>query len=322
MEMAPPFTVTPAAIQSLGQIERLIGRIEGINQPMPHPHLRRSSRVRTVHGSLAIEGNTLSLDQVTALIAGRRVIAPAKDIREVLNANDVYGDLDRFDPFSEKDLLKAHKTMMAGLLKSAGRWRRGGVGILKGTALSHVAPPAARVPHLIDELFGFLSDQTHPLLIRASVFHYEFEFIHPFEDGNGRLGRFWHTLLLTAHHEVFQYIPVESLIRDHQQDYYAALEASDRRGEATPFIETSLTIIAESIRQFLDELKPQALTPEVRLRIAAGRFGDQRFSRKTYLNHFKTISTATASRDLRDGVQQGLLTKQGSGAQTTYQFTG
>ncbi len=320
--MTPSFTVTPAALQYLGQIERLIGRIEGLNQPKPQPHLRRSNRVRTVHGSLAIEGNTLNLDQITALIDGRRVMAPPKDIREVLNAIEAYDVMNRFNPFSKKDLLRAHKTMMAGLVKSAGRWRRRGVGIIKGTALSHVAPPAERVPHLIDELFGFLSDQTHPLLIRASVFHYEFEFIHPFEDGNGRLGRFWHTLLLTSHHEVFQYIPVESLIRVHQSDYYAALEASDRQGEATPFIETSLAIIAEAFTEFLNDLKPEPLTPEVRLRIAAGHIGDQRFSRKDYLSLFKTISTATASRDLRDGVQQGRLTKQGSGAQTTYQFTG
>ncbi len=319
--MNPPFTVTPAALQSLSRIERLIGRIEGLNQPKPQPRLRRSSRVRTVQGSLAIEGNTLTLDQVTALIEGRRVIAAKKDIREVLNAIEVYDGMNRLNPFSKRDLLKTHKNMMAGLIKSAGRWRGSGVGILKGNALSHVAPPAERVPYLINELFGFLSDQTHPLLIRASVFHYELEFIHPFEDGNGRLGRFWHTLLLTTHHEVFQYIPVESLIRNHQTDYYAALEASDRQGEATPFIETSLAIIAQAFTEFMGDLKPEPLTPNARLRIAAGHFGKQCFSRKAYLNHFKTLSTATASRDLRDGVKQGLLTKQGSGAQTTYQFT-
>lgn len=318
--MNPPFTVTPTALQSLSQIERSIGRVEGLNQPKPQPHLRKSSRVRTVQGSLAIEGNTLSLDQVTALLEGKRVIAASKDIREVRNAIEVYDQLSHFDPYSPRDLLKAHKVMMAGLLKPAGRWRRSGVGILKGSALSHVAPPADRVPYLIEELFRFVADETHPLLIRASVFHYELEFIHPFEDGNGRLGRFWHTLLLTSHHDVFQYIPVESLIRDHQKDYYAALEASDRCGEATPFIETSLAIIAQAFAEFLDELKPEPLTAKTRLRLAAAHFGRRQFSRKTYLQHFKTISTATASRDLRDGVKAGLLIKHGSGAQTTYQF--
>ncbi|GAB5561945.1 MAG: hypothetical protein SynsKO_35920 [Synoicihabitans sp.] len=276
--------------------------------------------MRTVQSSLAIEGNTLSLDQVTALLDGKRVIAAKKDIREMLNANDVYEQHDKFDPFSKRDLLSAHKIMMRGLLKTAGQWRRGGVGIVKGNAVSHVAPPADRVPYLIDDLFRFLTEETHPLPIRASVFHYELEFIHPFEDGNGRLGRFWHTLMLTSYHEVFQYIPVESLIRDQQQDYYAALESSDRRGEATPFIETSLAIIARAFTEFLDELKPEPLTPEARLRIAAAHFGKLHFSRKIYVQHFKTISTATASRDLRDGVNAGLLVKQGTGAQTTYLF--
>ena len=318
--MKPPFTITSAALGAISRIERSIGRIEGLNQPKPQPYLRKSNRIRKVQGSLAIEGNTLSLDQVTALIEGKTVIGDKKNIREVVNAIEVYDRMERYDPFLQKDLLKAHKAMMAGLIKSAGQWRRGNVGIMKGDAVSHVAPQANRVGQLMDDLFKFSRDDTHHLLIRGCVFHYELEFIHPFEDGNGRIGRFWHSLLLHAYHEVFRYIPVESLIRDHQQDYYAVLEISDRQGDSTPFVEFALSMIDRALAEFLDDLKPVPLTSEARLNITHAHFGDRTFSRKDYLKCVKTISTATASRDLKEGVAGKRLIKQGSRAQTVYRF--
>lgn len=320
--MRPPFTITPEILRSVSQIERLIGRIEGLEQPKPQPHLRKSNRVRTVQGSLAIEGNTLDLDQVTALLEGKRVLGKKEEIAEVLNAIKVYDGLAGVDPLLVKSLLKAHRVMMGGLISGAGKWRSQNVGILKGSAVSHIAPKADRVPYLMDELFAFLKDkELHPL-IRSCVFHYELEFIHPFPDGNGRIGRFWHTLLLYHYHEVFEFIPIESLISDHQQDYYAALEASDKSGDSTVFVEFSLGMIRASLEDFLESFVPKPFTAEERVDRAKGHFGGAEFSRKDYLGLFKSISTATASRDLKQGIEDGVLVKKGDKALTKYRFEG
>jgi len=318
--MKPPFSITPTILNDTSRIERLIGRIESLNQPRPQPYLRKSNRVRTVQGSLEIEGNTLSVEQVTALLEGKTVIGEKKDIQEVKNAIRVYDELESFDPFSLEDLLKAHQMMMEGLVASAGRWRSGNVGIFKGEKVAHIAPKAARVHELMASLFTFLQDDTNHLLIRGCVFHYELEFIHPFEDGNGRMGRFWHNLLLNAYHPVFRFTPVESLIRDHQQEYYTALEHSDSAADSTPFITFALKIIHQALADFLDELKPEPLTAESRLQRAKEHFRDQSFSRKDYIQLFKTISPATASRDLKLGVEDGLLDRSGDKALSLYQF--
>lgn len=319
--MKPPFTITPLILNDIAKIERLIGRIEGLNQPKPQPFLRKSNRVRTVQGSLAIEGNTLSLEQVMALIEGKQVIGDKKDIKEVLNAIDVYDLLPEFKPFVMKDLLKAHKMMMSSLIKSSGKWRNTNVGIMKGDAVAHVAPQSDRVYHLMKDLFKFTKNKGTHLLIRGCVFHYELEFIHPFEDGNGRIGRFWHSVLLYHYHPVFEFIPVESLIREHQKVYYAALEQSDKLGDSTPFIEFALSMIYQALAAFLEELKPAPLTAESRLEIAKKHFGNSEFSRKDYLKLFKTLSTATASRDLKSGVEQKQLFKEGDKAKASYRFT-
>jgi Fic family protein len=213
--MIPPVSITASVLDDIASIERLIGRIEGLHQPKPQPYLRKSNRVRTVQGSLAIEGNTLNLDQVTALMEGKIVIGKKDEIKEVMNAINVYDRMTDFDPFSNKSMLQAHGMMMSELVATAGLWRQSNVGIMKGSAVSHIAPPADRVDHLMKELFGFLkNDDTHSL-VKSCVFHYELEFIHPFEDGNGRIGRFWHSLLLFHYHRVFEFIPVESLIKEY-----------------------------------------------------------------------------------------------------------
>lgn len=318
--MKPPFTITSPILNGIAKIERLIGRIESLNQPKPQPFLRKSNRVRTVQGSLAIEGNTLSLEQVTALIDGKRVIGDKKDIKEVLNAIDVYELLPEFKPFVMKELLKAHRVMMSGLIKSSGKWRSINVGVMKGDAVAHVAPQADRVHHLMKELFAFTKNKETHLLIRGCIFHYELELIHPFEDGNGRFGRFWHSVLLYHYHPVFEFIPVESLIREHQKEYYTALEKSDKSGDSAPFIEFALSVIHEALTGFLEELKPEPLTVEGRLDIAEKHFGNSEFSRKDYIKLFKTLSTATASRDLKFGVEQKQLLKEGDKAKANYQF--
>jgi Fic family protein len=318
--MVPPFEITSFIIKQISQIERLIGRIESFNYPKPQPFLRESNQVRTVQGSLAIEGNTLGLEQITALIEGKTVVGKPSEIKEVLNAIKAYDSLSDFNPYSAESLLEAHHAMMAELIHSAGQWRHGNVGILKGKAVSHVAPAANRVPYLMAELLEFMQSSKHHKLITGCVFHYELEFIHPFEDGNGRMGRFWHSLLLYHYHPIFEFIPVESLIKVHQKDYYVALEKSDKAGNSTAFIEFSLSIISQSLSEFIDAIHPSPMTATARLDSAKNHFGTELFSRKNYLRLFKNISTATASRDLQTAAANGLLEKVGSNAQTKYVF--
>ncbi|MCH6256994.1 Fic family protein [Puniceicoccaceae bacterium K14] len=318
--MNPPFTITSKILEDIGRIERLIGRVEGLHQPKPQPHLRKSNRVRTVQGSLAIEGNTLDLEQVTALIEGKVVIGKKEEIQEVLNAVKVYDSIERLDPYSMKNFLKSHGVMMRDLADRPGKLRSSNVGIIKGSVVSHVAPQADRLDPLMKELFAFLKNGEHHALIRGCVFHYELEFIHPFVDGNGRIGRFWHSLLLYDYHPVFEYIPVESLIKENQKEYYKALEASDRIGNSTPFVEFSLSVIHQALADFLDVLQPAPFSPKKRLEIARSHFGDRSFSRKDYIRHLKTISSATASRDLKLGVEQKFLSKEGANAQTKYRY--
>ena len=253
--MVPPFKITARILEKVSQIERLIGRLESPNYPKPQPYLRKLNRARTVQGSLAIEGNTLNLDQVSALIEGKTVIGKQSEIQEILNAIKVYDLSAELNPLSLQSMLKAHCMMMTKLIGSAGKWRSGNVGIMKGSQVSHVAPPAENVPHLMKQLFAFLeSDKSHPL-IRSAIFHYELEFIHPFEDGNGRIGRFWQSLLLTDYHAAFEFIPVESLIKVNQQAYYDALGISDKAGDSTAFIEFSLDMIHAALVDFVEAIQ-------------------------------------------------------------------
>ncbi len=318
--MKPPFSITPEILDTISRIERLIGRIESLDQPKVQPHLRKENRVRTVQGSLAIEGNTLNLDQVTALIEGKAVIGDKAEIREVLNAISAYDNIAGYNPFALADLKRGHAVMMQGLVKSAGNWRLSNVGIMKGSHVAHVAPQAKRVDELMTNLFGFLEEPDNHPLIKGCIFHYELELIHPFEDGNGRMGRFWHSLLLYHYHPAFEYIPVESLIKEYQKEYYEALEASDQLGASTPYITFGLSIILEALEGFIDALRPVPLTAEERIKKASEQFVNIEFSRKDYLDYFKTISSATASRDLHLGVDKNLLNKKGDKSKTRYHF--
>jgi Fic family protein len=292
-----------------------------MHAPVPQPKLRRQNRVRTIKDSLAIEGNTLNLEQVTAILEGKRVFGPKREIREVQNAVKLYEHLSEMDPGKVGDLIWAHGILMKGLAPDAGKFRAGAVGILKGQKVSHVAPPAKQVPRLMDELFSFLRgrDSLSPL-VRACVFHYELEFIHPFSDGNGRIGRFWQSLILTKFNTAFEYIPVESLIKERQASYYQVLERCDKKGDSTEFIEYSLETIRDALTEFLRHLKPEPVTPGSRIQLAQQKLGSSMFSRKDYLVLFKSISTATASRDLALGVSEGRLTKTGTQSTARYKF--
>jgi len=319
---APPITLTPAILDLNAAIHRELGKLEGIGGAAPQPLLRRSNRIRTIHGTLAIEGNTLSLDQVTDVLDGVHVAGPARDIREVLNANRAYEDLTRRKPTASPSLRRAHGVLMDGLVEDAGRWRAGDVGVLRGSRVAHVAPPAHRVPDLMQDLFGFLRRRTElPWLIRAAVFHYELEFIHPFSDGNGRMGRLWQQVVCVAHEPVFEHLPVESLVRENQGDYYAALAECDRAGESTRFVEFVLDLVARSLRELVAAIRPGPSTATTRVERALVRLGDRAFSRKEYLALFPTISPATASRDLRTAVERGTLTRTGDKATTRYRRT-
>lgn len=317
----PPYNLTETIYELSSNIERLLGRYEGIMAPKPSVRLRRSNRIKTIQGSLEIEGNQLTQEQVTAILDGKRVLGPEKDILEVKNAIALYDQAAPFNILSERSFCKAHSIMTKGLVKNPGKWRTGNIGVVDGSKVKHVAPKPGMVPGLISNLFEYLkSEQKKQYLISSCVFHYELEFIHPFEDGNGRMGRFWHHLILTKYHPLFEYVPIESVIRDNQKKYYSALGRADKSGESTVFIEFCLDVILKSLSGFMDELKPEPLTTESRLENARDHFGREWFSRRDYICFFKTISTATASRDLLMGVKEQVLDKRGEKATTEYMF--
>ena len=250
MSYEPLYTLTNRILISFADISQLVGQISAFDKLSPNPQLRRISRMKSIHSSLAIEANTLTLEQVTAVLDGKRVLAPPKDIHEAQNAYEAYDALSTMDPYSLDDLLTAHKFMMDGLVKDAGCFRAGNVGVFDGEKLIHAGTPARYVPEVMRDLFDWLKRvDIHPL-IASCVFHYEFEFIHPFSDGNGRTGRLWHSLLLQNWQSVFAWLPVESLVAQHQQEYYKALEDSGSSGgNSTAFVEFMLDMIEKTLSE-------------------------------------------------------------------------
>ena len=251
MAYQPPFTITSKILTQVASISEHVGRLSAIQQAS-ELKLRRANRIRTIQGSLAIEGNTLSEEQITAILEGKRVIAPPKEILEVRNAIKAYEKFEQWHPTNENDLLEAHLTLMKGLLDEVGCYRTGGVGVMSGGTVIHMAPGADRVSGLMADLFAWLARSEAPALVSSCVFHYEFEFIHPFADGNGRMGRLWQTLILSRWNPVFANIPVESLVYQHQQRYYQALQASTDQTDSAVFIEFMLETILEAIESALN----------------------------------------------------------------------
>ena len=246
----PPFHMTDYITVLVGGICEQVGRVMVLHEGAPSPRLRRENRIRTIHSSLAIEQNTLSLENVTAILDGKRVLGDPNEIREVQNAYDAYEMMLKLNPASVEDLLMAHRLMMNGLVRENGRFRSGGVGVFDGDVLIHMAPPARLVPEHIHNLFEwYWQSGLHPL-IKSAVFHYEFEFIHPFSDGNGRMGRMWHSLLLGQWKELFFWLPVEELIKSRQDEYYDALGRADREADSAGFVELMLEIIGDSLKEF------------------------------------------------------------------------
>jgi Fic family protein len=260
---SPPLTLTPALLSRVAAIAEALGRWSARQEPSPSPRLRRENRIHTIQASLAIEQNSLSLEQVTALFDGQRVMGPARDIQEVRNAIAAYDALPRWDPANREHLLEAHGLLMAGLIDTPGRFRSGGVGIYRGDQLVHMAPPASRVPALVADLLGWLAaSDWHPLLV-SCVAHYELEFIHPFADGNGRIGRLWQTLILSRWNALLAWLPIEEVIRSRQQGYYESLGRADQQGDLEPFVAYQLEAIHDALRSEIDSEKGSEIGSEI-----------------------------------------------------------
>lgn len=249
----PPYTITSTILAQVSEISELISDIKHIEAKKITPKLRKKNLIRSITGSLQIEGNSFSEEKVTAVLDGKKVLGTLKEVEEVKGAIRAYENLEKYDHTKLSDLLRSHKLMMDTLLNNAGNFRSGNVGVYGKYGVSHVAPPPYKVNELMDELFDWLSvTKEHPLVV-SSIFHYEFEFIHPFSDGNGRIGRLWQSVILIAYKDFFSYIPIESIVKENQQEYYDALEAAGAAGESTPFVEFMLGSILESLKQFIKQ---------------------------------------------------------------------
>lgn len=317
-KMKPPYEITSSILKLITSISEKIGEVNASYLDRPSPKLRKQNRIKTIHSSLKIEGNTLTEEQITALLENKRVIGPQKDVLEVLNAIKIYENLEQYKPSNEKSFLKAHKALMEGLIEKSGTYRKQGVGIVKGSKVEHLAPPFENVPYLMKDLFEYLKKSDEIELIKSCVFHYEMEFIHPFLDGNGRMGRLWQTLILMEKYPIFEFLPFETLISKDQEKYYKALAESDNAGKSTAFIEYMLNVIHISISELLD-FNNRTLSAKDRLAYYV-TLNKTEFTRKDYMDTFKDISSATASRDLKKGAELGLFEKIGEKNKTIYRL--
>ena len=318
----PPFFFTPKIINGLTRVALLLGRVQTKGLSVPGPKLRKENQILTIHSTLAIEGNTLSFSQITDVLEGKKVRGRANEILEVQNALKLYEQVEKLSPFNSKHFLKAHGVLMKGLVDSSGKIRTKNVGILKGEKVIHAAPSAKMVNEQVNKLFDWLKhDKDTHVLIKSCIAHYEIEFIHPFMDGNGRMGRFWQSLMLIELDPVFKYLPMESIIRERQEKYYQSLRESDKEGTSAVFIEFMLDVIEQSLLELIEESPSATNTQERRLELARETFKRRKFSRKEYMSAMPEISTATASRDLKTWFDAGQVKRKGERNQTKYFFT-
>lgn len=319
----PPYTITAEILNRVAAISEVIGRLTVLTDRERTLRLRRINRIRTIHGSLAIEGNSLSEAQITAILEGKRVIAPPREVQEVKNALAAYDRFATWKPEVEKDLLEAHRILMSGLVDGAGRYRHGGVGVMANGQVIHLAPPADRVPHLMADLFGWLAaTDVHPL-IASSVFHYEFEFIHPFADGNGRMGRLWQSLMLARWNPLFADIPVESLIFAHQTEYYQAIRESTQATDSAPFIAFMLRMILDTVVTSAPQVAPQ-VTPQVGELLAAiqGEMGREALQAALGLADRKSFRERYLKPALADGLIEMTIPDKPNSRLQRYRLTG
>lgn len=316
MGYEPPFVRT-SQIENLGlEIAELVGLLTPSSELSTSPQLHRKLRIRTIHSSLLIEGNALTEDQVTAVIDGKKVLGDAKDILEVENANRAYGLLDVVDPYNINDLLHVHKVLMDGLVKEAGVFRSKNVGVYDGGELIHAGTPANYVSEVMSDLFAWLdSTDVHPL-ISSCIFHYEFEFVHPFADGNGRCGRLWHTLLLSKWRPVLRWLPVETIIWQRQQDYYASIATSNATGSCEAFVAFMLEAIRDAISPYAVQKSDKDIRKERILDVISkdASITIPRLVEKT------GYSRRSIERDISELKEEGVLKRQGSARAGTWEI--
>ncbi len=315
-----PFQLTAQLANLLAAIAEAVGKLSTVTLAKPDPMLRRKNRIKTIQASLAIEGNTLTSEQVTALLDNKRVIGPKQDILEVQNAIEVYGRLGEFDPFALPSFLEAHRILMKGLVDAPGQLRESPIGIIRERDIFHEAPLWQDVAPMMTDLFEYLKTGRDHILFKSCRGHYQIEYIHPFMDGNGRLGRLWQTRLLMQYHPIFEFLPAEHLIHERQADYYRSLARGDDTGDCTDFIAFILHQLHRSLEQLLDDTRSVTPTADDRLEFAGSAFAAGEFSRKDYQRCIKNISSATASRDLQHGVAIGLLQRSGDKRTAVYKF--
>ena len=296
----PPFEINERIMADVIEIAELVGRVSVTDKISMNPTLRRTNRIQTIYSSLAIEQNTLDLEQVTAVLSGKRVIAPPKDIAEVQNAYEIYDNMDKLNPYSIDDILKAHSVMERGLLNEAGEFRSRPVGVADSEGnILHFGTLPQYVPKLVQELLEWMEKSEIHLLIKSCVFHYEFELIHPFADGNGRMGRLWHTLLLSKWNPIFAWLPIESIIHDNQSEYYNAINISNNNGKSTVFIEFMLSVIKQALQESIND-KPKNISSKSDLRW--NKINDYLETHEYILNSdvqkLLGVSSATATRIL------------------------
>ncbi|WP_445760311.1 MULTISPECIES: Fic family protein [Bacteroidota] len=315
--MRPPYEINSKILKLITSISEKIGEVNASFLVKSSPSLRKQNQIKTIHSSLQIEGNTLTEQQITAILEKKRVIGPSKDIKEVQNAIRVYETIEDYKFDSISSFLKAHKILMEGLIERPGTFRSEGVGIVKGSKVEHLAPPAENVHYLMNDLFDYLKNEDEIPLIKSCVFHYEMEFIHPFADGNGRMGRLWQTIILMSKYAVFQYLPFETLISKTQEDYYKVLSICDKTGKSTVFIEYMLSVINDTLTELIGSSVAVKMNQDDRLQHFYSLNMDT-FTRKDFMQVFKHLSSASASRDLKAGIDKGLFSKSGDKRLTTY----
>lgn len=312
----PPFEITQAMLADVAEISELVGRLSA-SKHSASPILRRTNRIRTIQGTLAIEQNTLSVEQVTAVLNGKHVLAPPRDIAEVRNAYTVYNTIEELDPYSVDSLLSAHGIMMRGLIDESGMFRSRAVGVVDSQGnILHMGTLPRYVPNSVEQLFSWVRDSDLPMVIKSSVFHYEFEFIHPFADGNGRMGRLWHTRLLMEWDPLFAWLPVESIIHDRQQQYYDVINASNNAGESTVFIEFMLSAIKAALFEASGMKKPlgkNAQNAALRRQFVLDHLAGHPLIHNADLCDGLGVSPATANRILRELCEDGTLERMRDG---------
>ena len=307
----PPFDITQEILTDAAEIAEIVGRLSTEKQPT-NPMLRRTNRIRTIQGTLAIEQNTLNIEQVTAVLNGRHVLAPPREIAEVRNAYAVYEKMEELDPYSADDLLAAHGVMMRGLIGEAGVFRSGAVGVADSEGnILHMGTLPRYVPQSVEQLLEWVRDAELPMVIKSSVFHYEFELIHPFADGNGRMGRLWHTRLLTAWDPLFAWLPVESIIHDRQREYYDAINAANAAGTSTVFIGFMLSAIKTALLEASDITEnprgKNAQNAAARRAFVLDYLAEHSLVRNADICSGLGVSSATANRILRELTEDGIL---------------